>query len=56
MWIFFLSGLLIDFLQFWGIITELNKTYLGFSLIAMGNVLPDCITLVSLAEEGYGKK
>ncbi|CAD8070686.1 unnamed protein product [Paramecium sonneborni] len=52
-WIFFLSGLLIDFLQFWGIITELNKTYLGFSLIAMGNVLPDCITLVSLAEEGY---
>ncbi|CAD8189055.1 unnamed protein product [Paramecium octaurelia] len=52
-WIFFLSGLLIDFLQFWAIITELNKTFLGFSLIAMGNVLPDCITLVSLAEEGY---
>ncbi|CAD8100363.1 unnamed protein product [Paramecium primaurelia] len=52
-WIFFLSGLLIDFLQFWAIITELNKTFLGFSLIAMGNVLPDCITLVQLAEQGY---
>jgi len=34
-------------------ITQLNKTFLGFSVIAGGNVLPDCITLIQLAEEGY---
>ena len=52
-WIYFVSGLFLDFLQFWQLITKLNKTYLGFSLIAIVNVLPDCITLVALAEQGY---
>ena len=63
MWTYLASGILIDLLNFVGIliyiyllfiiigmITNLSKTYLGFTIIAMGNALPDALTTITLSK------
>lgn len=46
-------GILIDILQFLGMVSKLNKTYLGLTVIAVGNALPDAVTTIALAKQGY---
>lgn len=58
-----MSGILIDLLnfvgknvgliEFLGILTNLSKTYLGMTIIAMGNALPDALTTIALAKQGF---
>lgn len=52
-WTYLLSGILIDQLQFLGMLSQLDKTYLGLSVIAVGNALPDGITTIALAKQGH---
>ncbi|CAD8144515.1 unnamed protein product [Paramecium octaurelia] len=52
-WIYCLSGILIDTLTFFGMLTNLSNSYLGMTIIAMGNALPDGIVTMTLAKQGY---
>jgi len=36
------------------ILTGINETFLGITLIALGNSIGDLFTLYSLAKKGYG--
>jgi Ca2+/Na+ antiporter len=53
MWTYLVSGILIDLLQFLGMLSKLNSTYLGLTVIAVGNALPDGVTTIALAKQGY---
>jgi sodium/potassium/calcium exchanger 6 len=53
MWTYLVSGILIDLLQFLGMLSKLDKTYLGLTVIAVGNALPDGVTTIALAKQGY---
>ena len=33
--------------------SKLNSTYLGLTVIAVGNALPDGVTTIALAKDGY---
>ncbi len=52
-WTYFLCGILIDVLQFIGMISNLSRTYLGLTIIAVGNALPDGVTTIALSKQGY---
>lgn len=52
MWTYLVSGVLIDLLQFLGMLSKLDKTYLGLTVIAVGNALPDAVTTIALAKGG----
>lgn len=43
---------LIDTLNFTGVMANMSTTYLGLTVIAIGNALPDAITTVALAKNG----
>ncbi len=51
-WTFLVSGILIDLLSFLGMLTGLSKTYLGLTVIACGNALPDGIGTIAFAKQG----
>lgn len=34
-------------------LTNLSNTYLGITVIAMGNALPDALVTITLAKQGY---
>ncbi len=36
-----------------GVVCKLNNTYLGITILAVGNALPDALTVVSLSKRGY---
>jgi Ca2+/Na+ antiporter len=36
-----------------GMLSKLNSTYLGLTVIAVGNALPDGVTTIALAKQGY---
>jgi sodium/potassium/calcium exchanger 6 len=52
-WIYLLSGILIDSLTFFGMLSNLAPSYLGMTVIAMGNALPDGLVTMALAKQGY---
>lgn len=52
-WTFIVSSLLIDLLTMVGVIAKLNTTYLGLTILAMGNALPDALCTIALAKDGY---
>ena len=47
------SGILIDLLTFVGMMTNLSSSYLGLTIIAIGNALPDGLTTIAIAKSGY---
>jgi solute carrier family 24 (sodium/potassium/calcium exchanger), member 6 len=52
-WIFFLIEILFNILSVLGLIYNLNNSYLGFTILAIGNSLPDLFnTLTLLSGEG----
>ena len=53
LWCYLTTSILIDLLTMIGIITKLDSTYLGLTVLAVGNALPDSLTVVSLSKRGY---
>jgi len=51
-WTYILCGLLIDMLNTLGLALNLDNTYLGLTILAVGNALPDALTTISLAAKG----
>jgi len=48
-WTFVLSTMLIDLLNTYLVIAKLDNTYMGLTVIGIGNALPDALTTISLA-------
>jgi len=44
-------GVLIDNLNTLGVVLNLSTTYLGLTILAVGNALPDALTTISLAKD-----
>lgn len=55
MYTYLLIGVLIDQLNALGTILNLDNTYLGLTILAIGNALPDALTTISLFKQGAGK-
>lgn len=54
MWSYILIGALIDMLELIGVVENLDETFLGLTILAIGNALPDALTTVSLVKSGAG--
>lgn len=54
MWTYLLIGLMIDLLNAFGIILNIDNTYLGLTILAIGNALPDALTTIALCKQGLG--
>ena len=52
MWTKLCSGLLVDLLTLVGTVTNLSTTYLGLTILAVGNALPDGLTTIAIAKKG----
>lgn len=52
MWTYIIIELLIDILDSFGILLNLDKAYLGLTILAVGNALPDALTTISLSAKG----
>jgi sodium/potassium/calcium exchanger 6 len=52
MWTYVLVGILIDLLNCFGTLLGLDSTYLGLTILAVGNALPDALTTISLCKTG----
>jgi solute carrier family 24 (sodium/potassium/calcium exchanger), member 6 len=53
-WTYVLIGMLIDLLNAFGIILNIDNTYLGLTILAIGNALPDALTTIALCKQGLG--
>jgi solute carrier family 24 (sodium/potassium/calcium exchanger), member 6 len=53
-WMYLLIELLIDLLNTVGLAFNIESSYLGFSVIAIGNALPDALNTMHLAKAGQG--
>lgn len=54
MYTYVLIGILMDLLSTFGVLLNLEKAYLGLTILAVGNALPDALTTVALVKEGKG--
>jgi len=43
--------MLIDLLNTYLVIAKLNSTYMGLTIIGIGNALPDALTTIALAKD-----
>ena len=50
LWTKFACETLVDLLTFVGKLTGLSSTYLGLTVIAVGNALPDGLTTIAIAK------
>lgn len=55
LWTYVLSEMLIDMLNVYVIIFRLNNTFMGITILGIGNALPDALTTVALAKSGYAQ-
>ena len=53
MWCYLTTDILIDLLTSIGILCKFDNTYLAITVLAVGNALPDALTVVSLSKRGY---
>ena len=51
-WTKIISTILIDLLKFVSITTGISNTYLGLTIISIGNVLADGLTIIEIAKKG----
>ena len=51
--IIIVTNILIDLLSCIGVIAKLDSTYLGLTVLALGNALPDSLTVIALSKKGY---
>lgn len=52
-WSYIVISILIDILTCIGIIAKISAVFLGLTIIAIGNALPDGLVTIALAKEGY---
>ena len=52
-WTYILSSILIDLLNMLGVLFKLKASFLGLTIIAVGNALPDALTTIALSKQGY---
>lgn len=53
MWTYVLSDMLIDMLNLFAVIFKLDNTYMGITILGIGNSLPDALTTIALAKKGF---
>ena len=51
MYTYILVGILIDMLNSVGVLLDLDKTYLGLTILAVGNALPDALTTIAMIKK-----
>jgi sodium/potassium/calcium exchanger 6 len=51
-WMYFFIDLLIDLLNTIGVVFNLESSFLGFTVLAVGNALPDALNTMALAKQG----
>lgn len=54
MYTYIFVGILIDMLNTLGVLLGLDNTYLGLTILAIGNALPDALTTIALVKQGAG--
>ena len=52
LWTKLICEVMIDSLNFIGVMASISSTYLGLTIIAIGNSLPDALTTIALANNG----
>ena len=52
LWTKIACSILLDSLNFLGVMSGLSSTYLGLTIIAVGNALPDGLTTIAIAKKG----
>ena len=50
LWTYIACSILIDLLTSLIVILKLNKTYMGMTILGIGNALPDGLTTIALAK------
>lgn len=53
LWTYVLSSMLIDLLNLYILIFNLNETFMGLTILGIGNALPDALTTIALSKKGY---
>lgn len=53
-WMYLLVELLVDLLNTFGMVFDLESSYLGFTVLAIGNALPDALNTIALSKTGQG--
>ena len=54
LWIWTISNILVDIINFIGVLFNINSSYLGLTLLSIGNSASDLGLNISLARNGYG--
>ena len=52
LWTYVASQMLIDLLGLFVIVFKLDTTYMGLTILGVGNALPDALTTIALAKIG----
>ena len=52
LWTYIATKILIDLLNAFIVVFKLNNTYMGLTVLGIGNALPDALTTIALAKEG----
>jgi Ca2+/Na+ antiporter len=47
--------MLIDLLNTYILIFDLDETFMGLTILGIGNALPDGVTTIALAKKGYAQ-
>ena len=53
LWTYVLSDMLIDLLNLFVVVFRLNNTYMGLTILGIGNALPDALTTIALAKKVF---
>ena len=53
-WMYLLIEMLIDMLNTLGMVMNLESSFLGFTILAIGNALPDALNTLALSKSGQG--
>jgi sodium/potassium/calcium exchanger 6 len=55
MWTYILSDILIDLLNVFSVIFKLDNSYMGITVLGIGNSLPDALVTITLAKKGFAQ-
>ena len=47
--------MLIDLLSLYVVVFKLDNTFMGLTVLGIGNALPDALTTIALAKKGYAQ-
>ena len=55
LWIWWIANILIDLLTFFGLIFNINQTFLGVTVLAWGNSVGDMMANSAVAKKGFAR-